>query len=436
MNNEYPIHTLGEFIIPRRKTVNPNDFADELFELYSIPSHSTGSPEYVQGSDIGSTKYVVTEGEVLLSKINPKFNRIWIIPKQKNNRMIGSSEWIQFPKSKLLLPEYLQYFLSQQSFVDFCVMNSSGVGGSLTRIKPSILEDYPIRVPPLDIQGRIVATLDNQMKLLETAKGKIDAVCSLHERLDFSLLKAACKGKLVTNYAEKSRLEGEPFESGNQLISRVLEEKRRLWEKENPSKKYKQARNAETPSLPELPEGWCWAAFEQLFYVIPNKRFQVKKSEYLEKGSYPVIDQGEQFIGGYTENLDLLYTGPLPVIAFGDHTRRLKFVEDKFVCGGDGLKLIGVNPGLDKKYCFLMLRNTHLPDKGYSRHFQYLKNSLFPIPPLVEQNHISEFTEEFYNRMSEVNYITEGVKSYLPLLKMKLLESVFHQPSNLMEAIS
>lgn len=90
---------------------------------------------------------------------------------------------------------------------------------------------------------------------------------------------------------------------------------------------------------------------------------KVKQKEYLTDGLYPVIDQGQPLIGGYTDDENLLVKTELPVIVFGDHTKVKKYVDFPFVAGADGTKIIRpkkeyfVEPKLynrkNEKYAFL-----------------------------------------------------------------------------------
>ena len=67
---------------------------------------------------------------------------------------------------------------------------------------------------------------------------------------------------------------------------------------------------------------------------------KVKKRDYQPEGEYPVIDQGQDPIGGFTSESGLLYEGELPVIIFGDHTLAVKYVDRPFAVGADGVKLL------------------------------------------------------------------------------------------------
>lgn len=89
-----------------------------------------------------------------------------------------------------------------------------------------------------------------------------------------------------------------------------------------------------------LPKGWVWTRFDEVIEKVPLTDRKLKQSGYQQKGKFPVIDQGQEFIGGYTDNEDLKICCESPVIIFGDHTKVFKFVNFDFVAGADGIKVI------------------------------------------------------------------------------------------------
>lgn len=66
---------LSEIIAKGAGSINPASYADEHFELYSIPAFDSGTPEAKTGAEIGSSKQIVKPGDVLLSKIVPHIRR-------------------------------------------------------------------------------------------------------------------------------------------------------------------------------------------------------------------------------------------------------------------------------------------------------------------------------------------------------------------------
>ena len=146
----------GDLNQHKNKAENPMSSPDSTFELYSVPIYETGRPEYLTGKEIGSTKQKVSKGDVLLCKINPHLNRVWVVSHfHKELKCIASSEWLIF-QSDVLLPEYARLFFMSPDFRSLMLSNVSGVGGSLMRARSSAVESYPIWVPPIKEQKRIV----------------------------------------------------------------------------------------------------------------------------------------------------------------------------------------------------------------------------------------------------------------------------------------
>ncbi|NCS94600.1 MAG: restriction endonuclease subunit S, partial [Leptospira sp.] len=60
------------------------------------------------------------------------------------------------------------------------------------------------------------------------------------------------------------------------------------------------------------------------FIQTVKRKSKILKSNYKEKGEFPIIDQSTDFIGGYTNEKEAVYED-FPIIVFGDHTRILKY---------------------------------------------------------------------------------------------------------------
>lgn len=150
---------LGEIMPQRSGSVNPIQFQDELFDLYSIPAYDSGKPEILTGRSIGSTKQLVKEGDVLLSKIVPHIRRCWVIGPANGKRQIASGEWIIFRNSEIETG-FLRHFLLSNSFHQRFMKTVSGVGGSLLRARPSEVAKIDLPIPTRDEQVRIATTLD------------------------------------------------------------------------------------------------------------------------------------------------------------------------------------------------------------------------------------------------------------------------------------
>ncbi|MBG9757288.1 MULTISPECIES: hypothetical protein [Lysinibacillus] len=131
--NEIPHERVWTVLNSVNEAINPNiepsNFPDEKFILYSVSSFESGSPEVVNGWEIKSNKQIVETGDVLISKINPKINRVWVVGKYINSRIIASTEWIII-KNQSISSEFLAYYFKSPEFRSKLCSNVSGVGGS------------------------------------------------------------------------------------------------------------------------------------------------------------------------------------------------------------------------------------------------------------------------------------------------------------------
>ncbi|MEW8045433.1 MAG: restriction endonuclease subunit S [Candidatus Thiodiazotropha sp.] len=165
--------------------------------------------------------------------------------------------------------------------------------------------------------------------------------------------------------------------------------------------------------LESLPEGWAETTVSKIVQMISTNKKKLAQKNYLDKGDFPVVDQGQEFIAGYSNNEALIIHGEPPFIVFGDHTRAFKFANFNFVPGADGVKVMK-SLEVDPKWCFYIFQAIKLPNKGYARHFQYLKEAYLPVPPPEQQKRIVAKIEELF---SHIDAGIEALKKAKQLLK-------------------
>lgn len=131
---------------------------------------------------------------------------------------------------------------------------------------------------------------------------------------------------------------------------------------------------------------------------IPHEK-KIKQKDYLSQGTIPVIDQGETFIGGYTNDANTILKCPFPVIVFGDHTKTIKLVNFDFAPGADGIKVLKPTEQYDIRFFFYAMQYVtgKMQDRGYSRNYQYLEKELIPTFSLSEQKRIVEKIDELFS---------------------------------------
>jgi hypothetical protein len=141
-------------------------------------------------------------------------------------------------------------------------------------------------------------------------------------------------------------------------------------------------------SAEHLPSIWKWTSFYEFWTDHTDSKRKLPQNRYLAEGVFPVVDQGANLIGGYANDGTKKSLAPLPAIIFGDHTRVAKYIDRPFIQGADGVRVLCAAKGVDPLFAYHALRCVQLPDKGYSRHFKFLKATQFPLAPLSEQRRI------------------------------------------------
>lgn len=168
--------TIGEINHYASENVNPARFPEQYFELYSVPHFSEGYPEIIKGKDVGATKQVVQEGDVLICKINPRINRVWKVTRHTDYPLIASSEWV-IVRNADLNADYLTYYFSSPKFRVLINSELTGMGGSLTRAQPKQIRRYSVPVPDKEEQHFVVrnlALLDHLISLRQQQAEKLD----------------------------------------------------------------------------------------------------------------------------------------------------------------------------------------------------------------------------------------------------------------------
>ena len=178
----------------------------------------------------------------------------------------------------------------------------------------------------------------------------------------------------------------------------------------------KEVRNI-TGEIPfEIPGSWAWVRLSDLITNIPSKLFQINAKEILDKGIYPVVSQSMNLIDGFSNEINKVLRLENPILLFGDHTRVLKLIDFDFIVGADGTKLL--LPLLDNitAYLYYAIRYfiINMRTRGYSRHYQFIKNHILPLPPLEEQKRIvrrieflEPYIEEYDKAETELSVLNE-----------------------------
>ena len=248
--------------------------------------------------------------------------------------MVSPAYIVAKPNDKVY-PLFMDYYTRTPQMINQINRQSYGVTDFRKRLYWDSFAPIGCTLPPIEEQRKIAAILTTQDKVIE--------------------LKEKC-------LAEKQRQK-------KYLMQQLLTGEKRL---------------------PGFVGKWKIFGFNEIFTTISTKDHQINKAEYETEGRYPVVDQGKQLIAGYSNKTGKVLVCPKDgLVVFGDHTREIKFINFDFIVGADGTQLLTAkseNAGI--KYLFYYLLNKEIHSDGYSRHFKYVKEFTYRLPPLKEQSAI------------------------------------------------
>lgn len=175
----------------------------------------------------------------------------------------------------------------------------------------------------------------------------------------------------------------------------------------------------------KIPSNWCWIRLLESFVNKTDSKKKIKQKDYLEEGHYPIVDQGRDLIGGYTNDDKLIIYIKKPIIVFGDHTRCIKYINFDFVQGADGTKILEPKKIFLEKYFYYAFKNINIPSLGYRRHYPMFNKLKIQIAPINEQQRIVNRIESLFAKLDRAKELIENTLAQFEQNKMTILHKAF-----------
>ncbi|HEV2471033.1 MAG TPA: restriction endonuclease subunit S, partial [Chthonomonadales bacterium] len=320
-------------------------------------------------------------------------------------------------------------------------------------------DNVELLLAPLSEQHRIVAAIEQQFSRLDAAVTSLHHAKSKLKRQRAAILKAAVEGTLTAD----GRAQHPASETAEQLLQRILHERRAKWEAEQLTKMlakgvtpkddswkkaYKEPEPPDTEDLPELPEGWMWATIEQLADVGTGATPLRGRSEYYMGGKIPWVTSGalnadavtsaDEFITGKAlieTNAKIFPSGTLLLAMYGEGKTRGKVSELKIdaatnqACAALVFRTLSMICQPYIKYFLLSnyyeIRRLSVGGVQPNLNLSIVKETLIPFPPLAEQNQIVSEVEARLSIIAQTELEVEANLKRAERLRQTILVEAF-----------
>lgn len=366
------IQTINQITDERREAYQPNSRESlpyiglEHIEGGSLKLNSIGKSDKVS-----SQKKKFYKGDILYGSLRPYFRKVVLAGFDG----VSSTDITILKPKKQTNTKFLFYLIAGKNFIDRATMASNGT--KMPRAGWKVIKDFNFDVPEKNDQEKVGSLLSTYDELIENNVKRIKILEEMAQRL-------------YTEWFVKFKF------PGHETMKMV----------ESPRGK--------------IPEGWEVVTIEDLLDQIKRKP-KIQATEYLDDGLFPIVDQGREFIAGYTENQESIYNEDL--IVFGDHTRVLKYCNFPFACGADGTQLLKSNDmaRMPQILLYYIAINAGLQNYQYARHFKFLKALKVLKPDSKIAHNFESIVASQYKFILKLNFQNKNLVDIRDLLIPQLV---------------
>lgn len=130
---------VGEIVTYKKGSIDVSALQAATVAHFSLPAFDAGKlPELCGPNDIKSNKAHVEAPSVLISKLNPRFPRVWNLPELPSEPAVASTEFLVL-EPKFSSTSVLWAILSQEKFGRELETQVAGTSGSHQRVRPADL---------------------------------------------------------------------------------------------------------------------------------------------------------------------------------------------------------------------------------------------------------------------------------------------------------
>lgn len=319
------------------------------------------------------SRFSIHKGQVAITKDSETRDDIGVsayIADNLPNGVLGYHCALITPDENLLTGKYLNVILHTPYAQKYFELNASGSGQRYT-LTVDIIAGFSVPVPDIKTQhivGDFYSAIDKKLSTNNRINTELESMAKTIYDYWFTQF----------DFPDKN---GKPYKSsGGKMV----------WNEELKR---------------EIPEGWKATSIGSILGDYP-KTASILRDDYGLGSKYPIIDQSKDYICGYTDDYDnVLHMND--AIVYGDHTNYTKYVNFDFARGADGTQIINSNePALPNYILYQQILLLPIIEKGYSRHFKFLKEQYVIVHEFEVSKKYMDMVE--YSLLKAKEIITEN----------------------------
>ena len=426
---------LGQFLKNREGRYKPNDKA--IQGLKRIDKINFSGTIFLSDKPSNTDMILVKKGDLVISGINVEKGAMNIYHGEEDVVATIHYSSYEFDEEKIDI-DFLTNFLKSLEFKK--ALKEQVPGGIKTEIKPKHILPLIVEIPTdVQEQKRIVKELIENNLIIENASSELTHQLNLIKQLRQAFLREAIQGKLVKSTINE--------ETGQQLLAKIKAEKAQLIA-EKKLKKEKELAPIMEDELPfEIPEHWAWCRLGEIISHTENLDIHKKLSSetiinYVDIAS---IDNKNYLIKEVKKStVEELSTRARRVLkkdyiiysTVRPYLKNIAIVENELpnFIGSTGFNVFKpINSNI--KYLFYFLLNPDL-NKMYEEMMvgfnspsitnEQFENTLFPLPPLHEQEQIVAKLEELMEFCDGLEQSIKDSQGYNEMLLQQVLREALH----------
>ena len=252
------------------------DIQDNQVDWRTVPSC------VISADDI--EKYKLLSGDIVFARTGATTGKSFLIGNCP--LAVFASYLIRLRMHSEVFSPYVQTYFLTNDYWRQIEGGKRGIGQP--NVNAKVLGKITLPLAPINEQRRIVEKVDELFSDLDVGIAALKRAKANLKRYRAGVLKAAVDGSLTAEWRATTSI----TETGSQLLEKILAERRRRWEAEQLAKfeaaektppknwqeKYVEPEPPDTSELPDLPDGWCWAALESIADLVGGITKDQKRS--------------------------------------------------------------------------------------------------------------------------------------------------------------